>query len=150
MRSLIEQVQKQLVDSGGRMTPQRRMILQKLESFPGHPTAEELYLSLIEEAPDLNISTVYRTMRWLEQEGMISSLWLGDDRGQERFDAGLVEEHHHFICTRCKGVVEFSTPVVDEIKARFEAEFGGSVEAASVALSGLCAACQADEMGACN
>ena len=67
MSPLIQETSKRLRLQGGRMTPQRRLILQILETLTSHPTAEELYYLAHQQDPTLNLSTVYRTLRWLEQ-----------------------------------------------------------------------------------
>lgn len=142
MASLVSEAQQQIALHGGRMTPQRRMILEALEASPQeHPTAEELYSRLKPLAPDLNLSTIYRTLRWLENAGLIGSRWFEKDRGQERFDITLTSEHHHFVCRLCQRVIEFTSPQADAIKEQFENEFGCLVEAASIALSGVCEDC---------
>ena len=51
------------------MTSERLLNLETLEASGGHPTADELYNMIKPHHPDLNLSTVYRTLRWLEQEG---------------------------------------------------------------------------------
>lgn len=126
---------------GKRMTEQRRLILEALNTMQGHPTAEELHQLVKKHAPNLHLSTVYRTMRWLEEEGMVNSLWLEEDRRQERFDTSFSTDHHHFVCTRCKIVVEFDSPELEHIQTRYEQEHGVKVENASLVFYGLCRQC---------
>jgi len=141
MNSLLKEAQEHISSSGGRMTSQRRIILEALEKTRGHLTAEELHQILKTSAPELNLSTVYRTLRWLVQEGMIGSRWFDSDRGLERFDASMVSEHHHFVCTQCRKVIEFDAPLAEEIKAQFEKMFECQVESTSIALTGICPDC---------
>jgi Fe2+ or Zn2+ uptake regulation protein len=132
------------------MTEQRRLILETLKSVQGHPTAEELHQLVKRRAPGLHLSTVYRTMRWLEEEGLINSLWLEEERRQERFDTSFMTEHHHFVCTRCKQVVEFDSPELDHIQAAYEQEQGVKVENASLVFYGLCRPCLLEMQGSGN
>jgi Fe2+ or Zn2+ uptake regulation protein len=119
------------------------MILEALEANQlEHPTAEELYQILKPQAPDLNLSTVYRTLRWLESAGLIGSCWFEKDRGQERFDLALTSEHHHFVCRICQRVIEFTTPEMETIKTQFESVYGCVIEVASIALTGICEDCR--------
>jgi Fe2+ or Zn2+ uptake regulation protein len=129
-----------LRSQGGRMTVQRRLILDTLESFSGHPTAEEIYALAKQKAPKLHLSTVYRTIRWLEQEGKVSVRRFDEDNRQDRFDYTPFE-HHHFQCTYCKGVIEFESPLMDEIINSFEEQLRASVETASLILYGKCKKC---------
>jgi len=126
---------------GRRMTAQRRLILETLQLVQGHPTAEEVYKLVKPQAPRLHLSTVYRTMRWLEEEGLVSSLWLEGDRRQERFDTSLPTEHHHFVCSHCKQVIEFDTPDLASIQTRIEQEHGCQIESASLVFYGICRQC---------
>ena len=123
------------------MTKQRRLILDTLDSASGHPTAEDLYELVNECDASINLSTVYRTLRWLEAEGLVSARRFVEDNRQERFDPALPSEHHHFICSNCKQVIEFDHPLVDEIRKQFEDQSGVTVENASLAFYGLCEQC---------
>jgi Fe2+ or Zn2+ uptake regulation protein len=130
----------QLRSQGGRLTVQRKLILDTLESFSGHPTAEEIYAIAKQKAPKLHLSTVYRTIRWLEQEGRVSARRFEEDNGQERFDYTPFE-HHHFQCSECKSVIEFESPLMDEVIKNFEDQTGVFVETASLILYGKCINC---------
>ena len=141
MSELVSQASERLRSQGGRMTNQRRLLLSILESLGEHPTAEELLLIARERDPDLNLSTVYRTLRWLEAENLVSARLFAEERRQERFDAALPSEHHHFMCTRCKNVIEFDTDLLNDIKSQFQDSSGVSVSTGSIVLYGLCPSC---------
>lgn len=141
MRTIYQDASERLRAQGGRMTNQRRLILQILDSVSGHPTAEELFDLVNECDPSLHLSTVYRTLRWLESEGLVSTRRFIEDNRQERFDPALPSEHHHFMCSRCKKVIEFDHPQVDEIRKQFEQNSGSHVRNASLTFYGLCEEC---------
>ena len=141
--SLIEQATQKLHATGGRMTTQRRLILEVLDSCPDHPTAEEIYSRACESDETLHLSTVYRTLRWLEEEGLVSPRWFEDERRQERFDTVVDDgsDHYHFRCRVCNEIIEFAEPRIEEIKTAYEARFGGQVESATLTLYGVCSRC---------
>lgn len=141
MNSLRKEAEKRLQAQGGRMTAQRRLIFECLDRMTGHPTAEELYSRVRSEDPKINLSTIYRTLRWLEQEGLISALIFDEDRRQERFDPGRPTNHHHFVCTRCKAVTEFDDRLVDQAILNFEADYDVTVDSGTLILYGLCPEC---------
>lgn len=141
MSTLLQDARKRLQVQGGRMTAQRKLILETLESMSGHPTAEDLFGVVSQRDACLNISTVYRTLRWLEQEGLVSARRFDEDHRQERFDPALPIEHHHFLCTECKKVIEFNEPMDETIKKRFEVKYRTRVESTSIMLYGICKAC---------
>jgi Fe2+ or Zn2+ uptake regulation protein len=129
------------------MTGQRRSVLQALQQYPGHPTAEELYRAALKDDPSIHLSTVYRTLRWLQGEGLVNSRVFDEDRRQERFDAVLPSTHHHFLCNRCKAVIEFADPHLAELSTSFADQHGVLVESASLVLYGLCPDCQITQKG---
>ena len=141
--SLIDRVANRLRSEGGRMTNQRRLILETLEGCPDHPTAEEIYDRARQNDNSLHLSTVYRTLRWLEEEGLVSPRWFEDERRQERFDpvsAGN-HDHYHFRCRVCNAIVEFSDPQLDELKNTYHRRFGGIIESATLTFYGICERC---------
>jgi Fe2+ or Zn2+ uptake regulation protein len=142
MTGLVQESRRRLQAQGGRMTAQRRLILQTLEELCDHPTAEELFALIRERDASLHLSTVYRTLRWLEQENLISTRVFDEERRQDRYDAAYPFEHHHFICTACKRVIEFDSPLMDGLKMEFEWRNGAVVELSSTTLYGLCADCK--------
>jgi Fe2+ or Zn2+ uptake regulation protein len=147
MTDLIQKSTHLLRARGGRMTPQRRMILEALEQLDSHPTAEELFNIVRQRNPDLHLSTVYRTLRWLEQEALISTCWFEDEPRQERFDPSHADEHHHFRCTACNRVTEFDSPMLKILQTQFEKKFGGRVDSISLTLYGLCPDCNHEQRG---
>lgn len=142
MTTLYQEASIKLREQGGRMTNQRRIILQTLDTISVHPTAEELFELVSQRDSSLNLSTVYRTLRWLESEGLVSARRFEGESRQERFDPGSSVEHYHFLCTRCEKVIEFDHHLVEEIRSQFERSTGVVVHNVSVVLYGLCNECQ--------
>ena len=142
MGDLISTAQEKLRAQGGRLTAQRRLLFSILDSLGEHPTAEELYILAREKDPDLNLSTVYRTLRWLEAENLVRARVFNEDRRQERFDPALPSEHHHFMCTGCREVIEFDSSLFESIKMQFQEMNGARVSTGSIVLYGLCAQCR--------
>ena len=124
------------------MTAQRRFILEALECLGCHPTAEEIFAVVQQRDPSPNLSTVYRTLHWLEHEGLVSARRFDEERRQERFDPALPTQHHHFLCSVCKAVIEFDSPLVNTIKDQFERQTGCQAVSASLTLYGVCQQCQ--------
>jgi Fur family ferric uptake transcriptional regulator len=142
MDSLLERTALRLQETGGRLTSQRRLIVQVLENLDSHPTAEELHDLVKKYDSSVHLSTIYRTLHWLEEEGLVSARVFNDDLRQERFDPVAPAEHYHFLCVNCNKVIEFNTLLVNAIKAQFELHSGAMVETGSVTLYGICADCR--------
>jgi len=141
------QVTETVHAQGGRMTPQRRLILDLLQSDPSHPTADELFLLAKRIDPSLNLSTVYRTLNWLEEQGFVNPRRFDDNHTHKHFDPVLSEtsDCHHFHCRRCDRVLEFSAPsvnpLIQQIETEFSHQYGLQVEGVSLVLYGLCQTC---------
>jgi Fe2+ or Zn2+ uptake regulation protein len=145
MGDLVNTAQERLREQGGRLTAQRRLLFAILDSLGEHPTAEELFILARKNDPDLNLSTVYRTLRWLEAENLVSARLFNEERRQERFDPALPSEHHHFMCTNCSNVIEFHSSLFESIKSHFQETNGARVSTGSIVLYGLCADCRKTE-----
>lgn len=130
------------------MTSQRRLILQTLDAHESHPSAEDLFEMVRQQDTAIHLSTIYRTLRWLEQEDLVRARWFDAPEGSghgSRFDKALPAEHHHFVCSLCGAVVEFDTPLAQAIKAEFEQACQALVEQSAITLYGRCAACRDSE-----
>jgi Fe2+ or Zn2+ uptake regulation protein len=151
MRDLMVEATATARAGGGRMTPQRRLILQTLNELGGHPTADEICAAARQHEISLNSSTVYRTLAWLEDAGLVDHCHLDagpDNRHSERFDPVTAIEHHHFVCTACGRVIEFESSRVEIIKQEFAGQHGAEVERSALTLYGLCPGCRSTIMAA--
>ncbi len=147
MKDLIPRATALLRAQGGRMTEQRRIILEAFSALDEHPTADEVYAFARIRYPRLNPSTVYRTLAWLESAGLVSHCHLDsgpDGERSERYDPVTPVEHHHFICTGCGAVTEFPAAQIEIVKDEFASAHGAMVVRAALTLYGLCARCRTD------
>ena len=69
-------------DKGLRMTGQRRVIAEVLESSRDHPDVEELYARAQAVDPRISIATVYRTVKLFEEAGILEKVEFGDGRAR--------------------------------------------------------------------
>ncbi len=84
-----------------RMTPQRRAIMTCFESVDRPLSPTEL-LDLARAAiPNLGLSTVYRTLRALENLGAIVAVDVPGDAPRYERAALAAHHHHHFHCRAC-------------------------------------------------
>ena len=124
------------------MTSQRRLILVALDCFDGHPNAEQIFDLARQRDPCLNLSTVYRTLRWLEQEGLVNARHFDETGRHDHFDPALPAEHYHFVCKVCERVIEFDDPAIEAVKTRFKSKRNVMVETVSVIFYGVCQDCR--------
>jgi Fe2+ or Zn2+ uptake regulation protein len=145
---LLLQAAEALRASGGRMTAQRRAILETLQDLGGHPTADQVYAAARERDQAIHPTTVYRTLGWLADAGLVNPRHL-EARGDrcEHFDPALPAEHHHFVCTHCGRVIEFRSRQIEELKAQFAQQHHVSIERAFLSMHGLCEQCREEQPG---
>jgi Fe2+ or Zn2+ uptake regulation protein len=133
------------------MTAQRRVILETLDSLRSlgeHPTADQVYEVARERDDTLHPTTVYRTLGWLADAGLVHPCFL-QERGDrcEHFDPATPAGHHHFVCTRCGQVIEFASPHVEQARAQFARQHRVTIERAFLTMHGLCEHCREETLG---
>lgn len=104
-----------------RMTHQRRVILEEVQSSPDHPTADEIYERVRKRLPRISLGTVYRNLDVLTSCGLIRKIEPG--RPQMRFD-GEISEHYHSICKRCGKVEDAPVEPTDNTLELLEKALG--------------------------
>ncbi len=128
--------------SGAKLTHQRMEIFREVAQAIDHPDAEEIYQRVRERMPTVSLDTVYRTLRWLEDLGFISTL--GPLWERTRFDANL-KQHHHFVCVRCGLTRDFYSDHLNNLKLPNLVKSIGQVETMQVEVKGICHECAAKE-----
>ncbi len=124
---------------GLKLTHQRLEIYKVLALGKSHPSAEEIHKDLTRSMPTLSLDTVYRTLVTFERNGLINRVEVLDDRA--RFDVNL-NEHHHLVCKRCRKVIDFYWPVIDDLDVPAETEGWGDIESRHIELRGVCKSCR--------
>jgi Fe2+ or Zn2+ uptake regulation protein len=120
------------------LTKQRQAVLQVIRESDEHLTANEVFDDARRLLPGISFATVYNSLRYLKNEGLIGEVRFGADT--TRYDRKLTR-HDHAICNKCGKLVdlELSIPVglLEEAAdlSKFEAE---SIE---LTLRGLCPEC---------
>ncbi len=137
----IEAVMRRLREGGGRVTaPRRAIVAALLGGRSQHVTAEELTARVQAANPEVNQSTVYRTLDTLEGLGVIDHVHLA--HGPAVYH--LVEDaHQHLVCDSCGLVVELPVGFTRKLVERLQKEFDFTLHARHFALSGRCATCTA-------
>lgn len=111
---------------GYRLTVGREAILDVLSKFKGHLSAEDIYMKVHSQYPNIGLTTVYRTLDVLSNLGMIYRLDFGDGRARYELAEGPegTSHHHHLICTNCNKVVDYTDFIDEEVELLSETEKG--------------------------
>lgn len=123
---------------GGRVTMARRLVVEELVATDHHLTAEDLARAIGRRAPEIHLSTVYRTLEALEQAHVVDHVHLGHGRATYHL---ADSRHHHLVCEDCGVVVELPPDALDVLERQVAADHGFRLRAQHFALVGRCRAC---------
>ena len=110
MESRIERL---CVERGLKMTGQRRVIARVLSEASDHPDVEELYRRAAALDSRISIATVYRTVRLLEEKGILERRDFGG--GRARYEPTEHGHHFHLIDIDTGKVIEFQDPEYEKL-----------------------------------
>src|SRR5947209_5599433 len=134
----------QMAASGVRLTPQRFMVLEALLAHPGHTTAEAILAGVQARYPNVNKTTVYRSLELLRALGMVA---ITHSSGQMEYE--LVDSpHHHLVCKECGVQIELPDATLNPLRELIGREHGFRPCFDHFALVGVCRECQAHEVPA--
>ena len=124
--------------SGLKVTPQRVAVYQALVSTDAHPTAEEVHRIVRQNISSISLDTVNRTLLTLAKIGAAFQV---EGTGQpRRYDGGL-EDHQHFLCIKCRKIIDFHYEPFDniDVPAHLQGQF--QIMRKTVYLEGICENC---------
>jgi Fe2+ or Zn2+ uptake regulation protein len=136
-------LQRELRARGIRLTRQRRVILQVMESAPRHMDAVEILEGAQKIDSDITRVTIYRTLDLLKRHGLIDELDLLHLRGHRHYyESHGPRDHIHVACIRCGKVREFESQLYDDLKKQISRDCGIEITVAHTEVGGLCAECR--------
>lgn len=127
---------------GGRLTPQRRVVLTKLLTAGRPVTAYELLDLVRPEDAAITPASIYRSLEFLVEVGLAHRL-----DSTRSFVACDHPDHPHagqfLICRECGTVVEAEDKRIDRATEDLSERHGFTLEHRSVELTGVCGVCRA-------
>jgi Fur family transcriptional regulator, ferric uptake regulator len=126
-------------EDGGRVTSARRFVVQVLFDSPGHLSAEELAEEIQARAPDVHLSTIYRTLEDLERLGVVVHSHFG--HGPSTFHLAS-RAHGHLVCEECGACIEVPEALFRGLSQGMKKQYGFEINAGHSAVLGRCAACR--------
>ena len=129
-----------LSQQGYRLTPQRIMILEAIEHSDHHISAEEIYAQIVARYPNVNISTVYRTLELLKRLGLVTETDLGE--GRVRYHPAEKGHHHHLVCRECGAVIDLDESLLAPLRSALLREYNFDADLRHLAILGRCLRCR--------
>lgn len=130
----------QLRSLGFRVTAQRLAILHVLLDSGAHLLPNQIYERARRKATGLSQPTVYRTLNFLTQHGMVQPSM--NARKHMVYQISR-HGHHHLLCSSCGSSMEVEHETTYEFYRKLEVRSGYRLTASHQTFFGLCPACQA-------
>lgn len=115
-------LEKRCSEKGLRMTGQRRVIARVLEDADDHPDVEEMYNRASEIDSNISIATVYRTVKLLEETGIVERHEFRD--GRARYEIVPENHHDHLIDLKTGNVIEFENEEIEALQEKIARKLG--------------------------
>jgi len=126
---------------GGRaLTPQRRAVLEVVLESGEHLTANEIYEAARRRLPTLSFATVYNSLKYLKEAGLLREINFG--KASSRYDRET-GRHDHALCSRCGRLVDFDLPETPQMLRAAARRSRFKPESIHLTLVGVCPDCQA-------
>ena len=122
-----------------RNTWQKTAVLEQLSNTDEFVSAQELHQKISQSGKKLGLTTVYRALTEMVEQGMADSLSISD--GEMRYRICTPEHHHHMICRLCGKTVEFDMPGFEELALEVAKANGFTELSHEIELFGVCKDC---------
>ena len=119
-----------LREKGLKVTPQRIAVYNMLLGTTAHPNAEMIYKTLEPTNPTMSLATVYKTLDFFKQLGLVQELNVGES--SSRYDAVV----------RCGKVDDLHMDALTEVARKLVPDLDFDVECEQLILYGICKECQ--------
>jgi Fur family ferric uptake transcriptional regulator len=127
-----------------RLTRQRRVVIQVMESAARHMDASEILERAQAIDSDITRVTVYRTLDLLKKNGLIDELDLLHLRGHRHYyESHGPRDHIHVACMQCGKVREFESELYEELKRQISHDCGIEITVSRTEVGGTCDDCRA-------
>ena len=117
-----ESIVQKCLSKGVKLTDQRKIIVKVMTQSKDHPDVDELYKRVSKIDPKISIATVYRTVKLLEEEGIVTK---HDFKGKKARYEELSESHHdHLIDVKTGEIVEFVDEEIEILQKKVAEKLG--------------------------
>ena len=125
-----------------RSTRQGGAVRDALQSAGGFRSAQEVYAALRGQGESVGLSTVYRHLQALADDGLVDAIQSPDGETTYRYcgESGS-GHHHHLVCRVCGRAEEVEGPAIEKWAAAVGAAHGYADVDHTVELFGTCSAC---------
>jgi Fur family transcriptional regulator, ferric uptake regulator len=123
-----------------RTTRQRAAVVAVFDELEGFHSAQEVHARLRTAGDTVGLSTVYRAVQALADDGELDSI--RTDSGEALYRRCSTQHHHHLVCRSCGRTVEVAGPTVEAWADRVAGENGFADVSHTLEIIGTCADCR--------
>ncbi len=122
-----------------RSTRQRAAVRAILDESEGFRSAQEVHDLLKQSGERVGLTTVYRSLQMLADEGEVDVLRAGD--GEIAYRRCSRGHHHHLVCRLCGRAVEVEGPTVERWALKMAADHNFADVSHTLEIFGTCSDC---------
>jgi Fur family transcriptional regulator, ferric uptake regulator len=122
-----------------RSTRQRAAVVAVFDQLDGFHSAQEVHARLRASGDTVGLSTVYRAVQALVDDGELDSI--RTDSGEVVYRRCSTRHHHHLVCRTCGRTVEVAGPTVERWADRVAGEHGFTDVSHTLEIFGTCSVC---------
>ena len=134
------QITSLLRSNGHRMTEPRRLVWEVLSAADRHLTATQIAERVRSSNPNVNLSSVYRSLSLFADLELIRESNLGID-GASRWEPAHPDDHFHLVCEQCGEVTHHGGEVVESTRGHLRSSHGFEVNSIDLVATGTCSDC---------
>ena len=112
-----------------------------LAVFHDHPSKCFSVKELSDMCPTVGVTTVYRTLALLEEEGNIRR-YIGTDGDLFKLSSPDDGHHMHIVCRSCGNMLHSECKFIGEMEDHLKTEHDFSLDTASTVIYGFCGKCR--------
>ncbi|HET6817289.1 MAG TPA: transcriptional repressor [Mycobacteriales bacterium] len=127
-------------------TKAQRAVLEVLDTAGRFLSAQDIHARLRHDGSTVGLTSVYRALQSLTDEGSVDVLRTGNGETTfRRCDSDA--HHHHLVCRRCGATVEVEAPGLERWLSGLGRAHSFVVEGHTLEVVGLCARCTSADAG---
>lgn len=141
--AILERLRKKVREQGLKNSKQREEVLAVLYKSGTHLSPEEIAHQIKLTDKNASLSSVYRLLAFLEQEGFITGL--KTNHGGKRYEIASKRHHDHIICLECGEILEFVNEEIEKLQLEVAKNLHAKLISHDMRLFVKCAKCLAKE-----
>jgi Fe2+ or Zn2+ uptake regulation protein len=127
-----------LEQKGLRLSLPRRLVLDYIHARSQHLTGEEIITQVHEKYPQISITTISRTLGFLENEGCV---YRRESNSRDVYHLSDDGPHHHLVCNECGKTIACDDKMFTSVQRSVEIKYGFHINSDQFVFKGTCAMC---------